>query len=280
MSVSTIEALNTVNEAIMEQFDPNEYVPVYSVALIQDVFEESVSYLLVRGVEYDELKDCIRIAVQNLRNYPDINRKELLALALELAETGKKSADVRKDFKAALSKVEDGYELSEVIHWSLSSADLRNLARLHKDNVFREKIEELLEDCNFHKENADFYDGRYEDYLLGGMDKAKKLINDFCRREYDSDADFSDLHNVGLAHTTLTDEELPVQVTADLLDCKITYTFNDKVYDVEQYKDIDDMADNGGLENLEFEDLIHGAYDVMRNEEDIEPPTGSDETAV
>ena len=280
MSVSTIEALNIVNEAIMEQFDPNEYVPVYSVALIQDVFEESVSYLLVRGVEYDELKDCIRIAVQNLRNNPDINRKELLTLALELAETGKKSADVRKDFKAALSKVEDGYELSEVIHWSLSSADLRNLARLHKDNVFREKIEELLEDCNFHKENADFYNGRYEDYLLGGMDKAKRLINDFCRREYDSDADFSDLHNVGLAHTTLTDEELPVQVTADLLDCKITYTFNDKVYDVEQYKDIDDMADYGGLENLEFEDLIHGAYDVMRNEEDVEPPTGSDETAV
>lgn len=280
MSVSTIEALNNVNEAIMEQFDPNEYVPVYSVALIQDVFEESVSYLLVRGVEYDELKDCIQIAVQNLRNNSDINRKELLALALELAETGKKAADVRKDFKAALSKVEDGYELSEAIHWSLSSADLRNLASLHRDNVFREKIEELLEDCNFHKENADFYNGRYEEYLLGGMEKAKKLINDFCRREYDSDADFSDLHNVGLAHTTLTDEELPVQVTADLLDCKITYIFNDKVYDVEQYKDIDDMADYGGLENLEFEDLIHGAYDVMRNEEDVEPPTGSDETAV
>lgn len=257
MSVSTIEALNIVNEAIMEQFEPNEYVPVYSVALIQNVFEESVSYLLVRGVEYNELKDCIEIAVQNLRNNPDINRKELLTLALELAETGKKSADVRKDFKAALSKVEDGYELSEVIHWSLSSADLRNLARLHKDNVFREKIEELLEDCNFHKEIADFCNGRYEDYLLGGMDKAKKLINDFCRREYDSDADFSDLHNVGLAHTTLTDEELPVQVTADLLDCKITYKFNDKVYDVEQYKDIDDMADNGGFENLEFGDLIN-----------------------
>lgn len=58
------------------------------------------------------------------------------------------------------------------------------------------------------------------------LDKAKWLINDFCEAEYREEADFSDLHNVGLAFTTLTDDELPIQVTADLVDFKITYEFD------------------------------------------------------
>ncbi|HOC35303.1 MAG TPA: YodL domain-containing protein, partial [Ruminococcus flavefaciens] len=66
------------------------------------------------------------------------------------------------------------------------------------------------------------------------LDKAKWLINDFCEAEYREGADFDDLHNVGLAFTTLTDDELPIQVTADLIDFKITYEFDGEVYNTEQ----------------------------------------------
>ena len=65
------------------------------------------------------------------------------------------------------------------------------------------------------------------------LDKAKFFINEFCDAEYEQEADFSDLHNVGLAFTTLTDDELPIQVTADLVDFKITYEFDCEVYSTE-----------------------------------------------
>ena len=105
------------------------------------------------------------------------------------------------------------------------------------------------------------------------LDKAKYLINSFCEAEYDSEADFSDLHNVGIAYTTLTDDELPVQVTADLIDYKITYEFNGEVYNTEQYDSIDDMIKDG-LTGLDFDSIISVPDEVIdRNTGEIEDRT-------
>ena len=105
------------------------------------------------------------------------------------------------------------------------------------------------------------------------LDKAKYLINDFCEAEYRDGADFSDLHNVGLVYTTLTDDELPIQVTADLVDFKITYEFDGEVYSTEQYDSIEDMIENG-LTDLDFSDLVSVPDEV------IERHTGKDEQTV
>ena len=94
------------------------------------------------------------------------------------------------------------------------------------------------------------------------LDKAKWLINDFCEAEYREGADFDDLHNVGLAFTTLTDDDLPIQVTADLVDFKITYEFDGKVYNMEQYDSIEQMIENG-LTGLDFSDLISVPDEVI-----------------
>ena len=105
------------------------------------------------------------------------------------------------------------------------------------------------------------------------LDKAKFLINDFCEAEYRESADFDDLHNVGLVFTTLTDDELPIQVTADLVDFKITYEFDGEVYNTEQYDSIEDMIENG-LTGLDFSDLISVPDEV------IERHTGKNEQTV
>ena len=105
------------------------------------------------------------------------------------------------------------------------------------------------------------------------LDKAKWLINDFCEAEYRDGADFSDLHNVGLAFTTLTDDELPIQVTADLIDYKITYEFDGEVYNTEQYDSIEQMIENG-LTGLDFSDLVSVPDEV------IDRHTGKDEQTV
>ena len=88
------------------------------------------------------------------------------------------------------------------------------------------------------------------------LEKAKKLINDFCDREYSSTGDFSDLHNVSLAYTTLTDDELPIQVTADLVDFKITFELNGEKYNEEKYNSLEDLIDYE-LSNLDFDELVY-----------------------
>ena len=105
------------------------------------------------------------------------------------------------------------------------------------------------------------------------LDKAKWLINDYCEAEYREEADFSDLHNVGLAFTTLTDDELPIQVTADLVNFKITHEFNGEVFDTEQFDSIEDMIENG-LTGLDFSDLVSVPDEV------IDRHTGKDEQTV
>ena len=47
------------------------------------------------------------------------------------------------------------------------------------------------------------------------LEKAKELITEFCAEEYDSEPDFSDLRKVDIAYTTITDEEVSVQVSVD-----------------------------------------------------------------
>lgn len=105
------------------------------------------------------------------------------------------------------------------------------------------------------------------------LDKAKWLINDFCEAEYRDGADFSDLHNIGLAFTTLTDDELPIQVTADLVDFKITHEFDGEVFDTEQFDSIEDMIENG-LTGLDYSDLVSVPDEV------IDRHTGNNEQAV
>lgn len=79
----------------------------------------------------------------------------------------KKELDVRMDWESALKNVKCGSDLSSIIGWSFSSKyDIPILAKLHKSNKFRKKIENLLTDCNFHKEVSDFSNKMYDEYLI------------------------------------------------------------------------------------------------------------------
>ena len=104
------------------------------------------------------------------------------------------------------------------------------------------------------------------------LDKAKTLINDFCEEEYRDSADFYDLHNVSLAYTTLTDDELPIQATADLIDFRITYEFDGEVFNIEQYDSIEDMIEKG-LIGLDFSELVSVPESVIEKHTSKEEQT-------
>ena len=73
--------------------------------------------------------------------------------------------NIRTDFLTALNSVKRGSDLSHRIGYALTPKDLSKLALLHKQNKCRNKIEELLTDCNFHYECCQFENQNYEEFL-------------------------------------------------------------------------------------------------------------------
>ena len=87
-------------------------------------------------------------------------------------------------------------------------------------------------------------------------ERAKGLISDFCRSEYGSEADFSDPTKIGVAYTTVTDDEIPVQVNIDLVNFRLERYLDDEHLETRQYASLQELISNE-LENLDFSDLIH-----------------------
>lgn len=94
------------------------------------------------------------------------------------------------------------------------------------------------------------------------LEKEKELINEYCQNEFEHDADFSDMENIGIAYTTITDAEIEAQVSVDLVHMKIIY----EVYEKGLHKTEDIILED--LENLEFDYLISKCVDLLEESEE------------
>ena len=127
----------------------------------------------------------------------------------------------------------------------------------------RELVEEGLMDYRAHggkgnsQDVADFIEREYlsEEPEPASLEIAKEFINDFCEAEYGSPADFSDLEKVGIAYTTVTDEEIPIQVNADLVHYRIERYLGGQFLERRQYESLDELIQNE-LAELDFDDLV------------------------
>lgn len=127
----------------------------------------------------------------------------------------------------------------------------------------RELVEEGLMDYRAHggkgnsQDVADFIEREFlsEELEPASLEIAKEFINDFCVAEYGSPADFSDLEKVGIAYTTVTDEEIPIQVNADLVHYRIERYLGGQFLERRQYESLDELIQNE-LAELDFDDLI------------------------
>ena len=84
---------------------------------------------------------------------------------------------------------------------------------------------------------------------------AKKLIRDFCLEEYDSEPDFSDLSKIGVAYTHATDEDIPIQVSVDLVGYRVERYLGEVLIDERQYESLEDLTETE-LEALDFSELV------------------------
>ena len=99
------------------------------------------------------------------------------------------------------------------------------------------------------------------------LEKAKQFITEYCWNEFgaDSEPDFSDLHHIPVAYTELgADNDVPVNVELDLIDCKIYYYVDSELVDTESYRDLKSMISDV-LEVMEFDMLISPLYDYVED---------------
>ena len=87
------------------------------------------------------------------------------------------------------------------------------------------------------------------------LDRAKKLIDDYCEREFGGESEYDDLTKVPIGHTTLEDEEIPMQVYADLINCRIDRYLDLKLVERREYDSLEDLIANE-LNALDFAELI------------------------
>lgn len=88
------------------------------------------------------------------------------------------------------------------------------------------------------------------------LEQAKNLINSFCIGEFGNATDFTKLSSVNIAYTTVTDAEIPIQVTLDLERYYLMRTLDGHVIDKEEYDTFQDFYENC-LEVLNFDDLVY-----------------------
>ena len=155
--------------------------------------------------------------------------REDIVLAMEELELTDAQAQALLDSPSPLADVYRYFEKLETAHMDVVRDSIENRA----DDVTMQKVPQ-------------------QSVLL---EQAKALIDNFCQGEYGSCADFSDLTAIGIAYTTLTDDEIPIQVNVDLEHYRIDRFLDDKALECWQYSSLQDLVENA-LENLNFEDLI------------------------
>jgi len=96
------------------------------------------------------------------------------------------------------------------------------------------------------------------------MLKAKNLLNAYSREEFGSDCDFADLTKIAIGYTTISDEELPFQAYANLIDHYIELQIDGECVERVNYESLKSFVENG-LKGLSFDDLIHLAHCLLES---------------
>ena len=135
--------------------------PYYAVMILESTIELIFTDY---DVTIEEIKNLVKSLIK--KNGLSGQLTDLRFNPNTRIESIKKTADIRKDWAGALRNVKKGTQLSSKIDYAFSEKDISELAKLHKKNHFRKKIEDLLEDCNFHTEYSDFSSGIYDNYII------------------------------------------------------------------------------------------------------------------
>ncbi len=129
---------------------------------------DSTQYAWVLGLQADAEHLALKHGLEPVKEVV-VELEKKFNVKVDLLDWTKieKALEIRSDWAAALKKVRRGSDLSAKIGWGFEKSDLRTLLKLHQQNKYRKKIEDLLTDCNFHSFCEALWGGNY--------DEAKKI---------------------------------------------------------------------------------------------------------
>ena len=219
-------------------------------------------------------------AVENIAQqlHDPVQREEIRRLLQSFLDHADPEEEIAVDITLCMEQIE---ELPPAL--TPEQAQIEEIAGYLEEAgyaVSSELVEEGLMDYRAHggkgnsQDVADFIEREFlsEEPEPALLEIAKEFINDFCEAEYGSPADFSDLEKVGIAYTTVTDEEIPIQVNADLVHYRIERYLGGQFLERRQYESLDELIQNE-LAELDFDQLTSVDQDYFNEKypPDIEP---------
>ena len=96
------------------------------------------------------------------------------------------------------------------------------------------------------------------------LEKAKRLITDFCMQEYESAPDFTNMGEISIAYTTITDEEIPIQVYVDLVHFRLNTYLDGELVGSKEYDSLEEFVEEE-LADLDFDDLTYVPDEALEN---------------
>ena len=151
--------------------------------------------------------------------------------------------------------------IAQQLHNTVQRQEIRALLQSFLDHADPE--EEIAADVALCMEQIDeLPQPLTQDQAL--LEQAKELIDQFCQEEYGSYADFSDLQKVEIAYTTVTDEEIPIQVNVDLVNNRLERYLDGQFLERRQYDSLEALIQNE-LTDLDFDDLTAVSEDELES---------------
>lgn len=141
------------------------------------------------------------------------------------------------------------------------------------ENKTKEELESLGKSLadNFIEYSKNSYLLDFSEYVVDqaeNLEEAKKVIENFCKREYgeDTEVDFSNLSKVDIAYTTTEDGQHNIQVVADLINNKTITYLDEKQIEELQYSSLEKLSFD--IDHSTFDDLVR--IDLEEEEEEDE----------
>ena len=151
--------------------------------------------------------------------------------------------------------------IAQQLHNTVQRQEIRALLQSFLDHADPE--EEIAADVALCMEQIDeLPQPLTQDQAL--LEQAKELIDQFCQEKYDGYADFSDLQKVEIAYTTVTDEEIPIQVNVDLVNNRLERYLDGQFLERRQYDSLEALIQNE-LTDLDFDDLTAVSEDELES---------------
>lgn len=104
-----------------------------------------------------------------------------------------------------------------------------------------------------------------QSFDMSELARVANALNEFSEIEFDNQTTFDTLDDVHLVYTTITDFDIPIHVSVDLVDCKVKYYLDEFpkedsiIAKIDDYNNLSDIAED--IENSAFDDWVT-VYDL------------------